>query len=132
MKPTTVIFCKGERVKMIERRKNQRFKLQNGNFVIHAKNIGKIEDISLGGFRCSCINEDYVPESTGTIEIRCQGHQAPALSDVNIRILKSERSAGESIFNVFVRKCHIAFEKLSEEQNEKLINFISTTATRLA
>ncbi len=117
---------------MLERRKYQRFKLQDGHFVIHSKNIGTIENISLGGFCCSCIHEDFVPEATGTIDIFRKHPSPSALSKFNIRILQSERTPGESIFNVFMRKCHIVFENLTEEQNENLLNFISGYATKMA
>jgi hypothetical protein len=56
---------------MLERRKSQRFKLDTGQFIIHSRNVGKIEDIGMGGLCCSCINEEFDPASKDKIDIRC-------------------------------------------------------------
>ncbi|MFZ5764922.1 MAG: PilZ domain-containing protein [Thermodesulfobacteriota bacterium] len=116
---------------MNDRRKDQRFKLANGHFVVHSGNIGKIENISMGGLLCSCINDEHTPHPTGTLEIRCLEKQT-SLCELNIRILRSDIFPGESIFNVFVRKCHILFEEMSEEQHTRLIDFISSHAAQLS
>lgn len=116
---------------MTERRKNQRFKLRNGQFILHSRKIGKIENISLGGLCCSCVNDDFIPSPEGSIEIRCL-RQSALISDLDVRIVQSEITSGESLFNVFVRKCHIVFKSLTEEQNRNLLNFISTHAASLA
>jgi hypothetical protein len=108
---------------MLERRKSQRFKVGNGHFIIHSKNVGKIEDISMGGLCCSCINEDLDPASEDTIDIRCLKNNM-YLEKMGIDILETEITSGASIFNVFTRICHLRFQKLTGDQLHQLNNFI--------
>ncbi|RJX26019.1 MAG: PilZ domain-containing protein [Desulfurivibrio sp.] len=112
---------------MLERRKSQRFKVDNGHFIIHSRNVGKIEDISLGGLCCSCINEDFDPASEDKIDIRCLKNNI-FLENLGINILETETTSGASIFNVFTRICHLKFEQLSESQMHQLNNFIVQNA----
>ncbi|MBU4264093.1 MAG: PilZ domain-containing protein [Proteobacteria bacterium] len=108
---------------MLERRKSQRFKVGNGHFIIHSKNVGKIEDISMGGLCCSCINEDLDPASEDKIDIRCLKNNM-YLEKMGINILETEITSGASIFNVFTRICHLKFQKLTDDQRHQLNNFI--------
>lgn len=112
---------------MLERRKSQRFKVGNGHFIIHSRNVGKIEDISLGGICCSCINEEFDPASENKIDIRCPKNNM-YLEKLGINILETEITSGASIFNVFTRICHLKFQKLTEEQIHQLNNFILRNA----
>jgi hypothetical protein len=114
---------------MNERRKSQRFKLKNdNNFVIHARCIGKIEDISLGGLCCTCINEDLDPASDNKIEIRCP-HAFIYLANIGIDILGTKATNGASIFNLFTRTCHIKFQELKDDQTQMLHSLILSNAT---
>lgn len=108
---------------MLERRKSQRFKVENGHFIIHSRNVGKIEDISMGGLCCSCINEDFDPASEDKIDIRCLKNNV-FLENMGIDILETEITNGASIFNVFTRICHLKFQKLTEYQIHQLNKFI--------
>ena len=112
---------------MLEKRKSPRFKLGNGNFIIHSRNVGKIDDISMGGLRCSCINEEFDPASGDKINIRCLKKNM-YLENLGINILKTEITSGASIFNVFTRICHLKFRKLTDEQFDQLNNFILQNA----
>jgi len=113
---------------MLERRKSQRFKVGNGHFIIHSRNVGKIEDISMGGLCCSCINEEFDPASGDKIDIRCLKNSA-YLENLGINILETETTSGASIFNVFTRICHLQFQKLTDDQIQQLSNFIVRNAS---
>jgi len=112
---------------MLERRKSQRFKVGNGHFIIHSRNVGKIEDISMGGLCCSCINEEFDPASGDKIDIRCLKNSS-YLASLSINILETETTSGASIFNVFTRICHLKFQKLTDDQIQQLNNFILQNA----
>jgi hypothetical protein len=113
---------------MVERRKSQRFKLHNDNFVIHARSIGKIEDISLGGLCCTCINDDLDPASDSRIDIRCP-HALLYVPDIGIEIMETAVSGGASIFNVFTRTCHIKFQELTDDQLQQVHSLILHNVT---
>ena len=113
---------------MIERRASQRFKMNDDNFVIHARNVGKIEDISLGGLCCTCINVDLDPAADDKIEIRCPNTRIH-LPDIGIQILETAVTGGASIFNVFTRKCHIKFQKLTGDQLQLVHSLIMHNVT---
>ncbi|MBI5557660.1 MAG: PilZ domain-containing protein [Deltaproteobacteria bacterium] len=113
---------------MTERRKDQRFKLtDDGHFIVHARNIGKIENISLGGLCCSCVNDIFDPHSDNTIDIRCKKDHLH-LQKLGINILATEITAGKSFFNVFTRTCHLKFQEISAGQLQQLHYFIARNA----
>ena len=113
---------------MIERRTSQRFKLNDDNFVIHARNVGKIEDISLGGLCCTCINVDLDPAADDKIEIRCP-HARIHLANIGMQIRETTVTGGASIFNVFTRRCHIKFQGLTGDQLQLVHSLIMHNVT---
>ena len=112
---------------MDERRKEKRYKLKDGNLVVHWTTVGNIENISRGGLCCSCINDEFSPDSYNKIDIRCPRKNF-FLQDLGIKIVDKVVSSGESVFAVFTRKCHLQFEELSDEQMVLLDNFIENNA----
>lgn len=109
---------------MIERRKHQRYTIDSGPVVVHSDNIGTIENISRGGMCCTCINDEFDPESHNSVDILCSGYFC--MRNLGINILKKEMTTGESVFTLFTRKCHIEFANMTEIQLAQLNDFIMT------
>lgn len=115
----------------MERRENQRFKIKDGAFIVHFKNIGVINNISLGGVCCSCMNNDFVPSSYNSIDIRCEKNQY-YIQNFDIEILATKITQISQTPEVFMRQCHIQFKNLSYDKKAELIDFISSNNASFA
>ncbi len=115
----------------MERRKNQRFRIRDGAFVVHFKNIGVIKNISLGGICCNCINNAFDPQSYNSVDIRCE-HNQNYIQNFDIKILSTKLSQISQNPEVFMRQCRIEFTNLSHAQKVELIDFISTNNAAFA
>lgn len=109
---------------MVEQRKKKRFTLKNNPLVIHSYKIGNIKNISLEGLCCSCLNDQFEPHSQNSIDIRCH-RSSFHLQNIEIKIIQTEVEHSPLFSEFYMRKCHILFEKLTNEEIEKLAQFIA-------
>lgn len=112
---------------MRERRNSNRYKIKKDSFIVHFRNTGNIENISLGGVLCSCINSEFDPKSFTKIDIRCKKN-CFYLSNLGIQILKTKITEEKSSPHLFIRRCHLKFDNLTDIDIVRLSDFISAYA----
>lgn len=109
---------------MYDRRKHQRFKLDDSCFIHHASIVGTIIDISMGGFACMCLDQNECTCNVpAEIDIYCSEHDLWA-QGITIRVLGSKTRPGEFIPEFGVRTCRLRFEQLNENQLTAIENII--------
>jgi len=110
-----------------ERRRHQRFKTREGVAALHAGNIGKVNNISLGGISCSCSFVDSPACGKNSHLDIFFGPSADTihLQNLPIRIVDSDMNLGTSPICLFSRNCRIQFGELTDSQLEHLGEFIS-------
>ena len=118
---------------MIERRKFNRFKIQEGAFVevkINGSKIGELIDISEGGLSFSYIDIGTRPEKSFDVDLyfqekdfRLENLPAKTISDISIK----------SPFALTKTRRHgVQFADLNENQTAGLKDYIENYATGLA
>lgn len=109
---------------MAERRKHQRYSINQKCLVRHAANVGILMDLSLGGLSCQCVNfEERSPSPCWEIDLLCLGNST-WVKALNLEVVSSEESPGEFMASLNIRKCRARFAPLREEQTELLDDLI--------
>lgn len=115
---------------MTERRQSHRYQLLNEPLAVHFNKIGQIENMSVGGLCCSCINDEFDPASHNKIDIRCQ-KVSFCLQNIGIKVLETKVRHGKSFSEIFMRRCHVKFEDLSDEEIKQLEDFITANGVKV-
>ena len=109
---------------MIERRGCERFTVHDEVFVQCAQGTGKITDISMTGFLCSCDNQSgCFPAS---FDIFCPGSNI-CLDDVPYTIIETKGVENQLKFR---KLCRVQFDPLSYQKNLKLQSVIERHTLR--
>lgn len=109
---------------MDERRKNQRFQLQNTCVLNHSKTVGTIIDISMGGLSCSCLDQGECSKGLSTkVNIYCRKKDIRA-ENITMKVLSTETVKGEFLEDLGLRRCRARFQQLDEEQARQLTEII--------
>jgi NAD-dependent DNA ligase len=109
---------------MEERRKHQRFRLQDSCFVNHSDVVGTILDISMGGLSCTCLDQRFCEkDSLQQVDIYCR-KRGMWVEELKIKILESETVPGMFDDEFGVRKCRTQFVELAEAQAGQLEDLI--------
>lgn len=110
-----------------ERRRHPRYKAKFGVAALHEGNIGKVNNISLGGISCSCSFIDSPAcNSNSHMDIFFgPGANTVHLQNLPIRIVNSDMNLGTSPLCLFSRNCRIQFGELTDNQLDHLKKFIS-------
>ncbi len=111
----------------VERRKHPRYKTKEGAVALHAGNVGRINNISLGGVSCSCTFVDSTACDKNThLDIFFSHSDNPIhLQDIPVSIASAEMSLGSVFSCLFSRRCGIQFGELTESQEDLLKEFIA-------
>ncbi len=109
---------------MIERRKNPRYKINNNPFVVHLNSIGKIENLSMDGMCCTCMDDaDSDSCMYKKIDILCSKENF-FLQNLGITVIKTKVEDRGKTIPLFMRECHLQFNSLTDEDNHRLSCFI--------
>jgi hypothetical protein len=117
---------------MAERRKYQRYELEEKCLLRKETAVGTIIDLSLGGLSCSCCSpdsDDCSNRCCKNIDIFCTENKVWVL-DLTMDIIDSEKTPGQFLDNFWIRKCRARFNNLRKEQATQLENLILTVAKR--
>ena len=109
---------------MDERRKDKRMPINREHFVVHGNNIGRIDDMGMGGFRCQCIAKSDAPATTSAdceisfsdLEIR--------LHDMPIDTVWETISFDSPFSSVLMKNCGLRFGELTSSQETQLKQLI--------
>jgi hypothetical protein len=109
---------------MDDRRKHQRFKLDDACIINHEKTVGTIIDISVGGLSCSCLDQGICSKGLSTqVDIYCKKGDLRA-EGINIKVVDTEMVLGQFMQDVGLRKCRARFRQLDEFQQTQLTGII--------
>lgn len=109
---------------MDERRRHQRFQLNNSCIINHSRSVGTIIDISMGGLSCTCLDQGECSKGlSARIDIYCRKQDIRA-EDISMRVLSTEKITGKFIKNLGLRKCRAKFIQLDDSQQGQLSNII--------
>jgi len=109
---------------MEERRKHQRFKLQNSCFINHSDVVGTIVDISMGGMSCTCLDKNRCHQKPlQQVDIYCRS-EGKWVEELKVQILASDTLPGMIDEEFGVRKCRMQFVQLAQAQAGQLEELI--------
>lgn len=109
---------------MDERRKYQRFRLEEACIIDHDNTVGTVVDISMGGLSCFCLDQGVCGHGLSTrVNIYCKKYDLCA-EDVTIKILATGIMPGEFMKDLGLRRCHVQFLQLDASQQAQLGNII--------
>lgn len=109
---------------MDDRRKHQRFKLDNACIINHEKKVGTIIDISVGGLSCMCLDQGICSKGFSTqVDIYCKKGDLRA-EDINIKVVDTEMVPGEFMEILGTRRCRARFSQLDDFQQTQLTEII--------
>ena len=109
---------------MDDRRKYQRFKLDDACIISHQKTVGTVLDISQGGLSCICIDQGECRKGVSAqVNIYCKKHDLCA-EDIQMKVLDTGIMPGEFMRDLGLRKCRARFLELDEPQQAQLNNII--------
>lgn len=101
---------------MNEKRTSLRVEPVDDCYVVHARLIGSIKNISMDGLYCSCFQEcDCEVEEHKKIDILC-GQGNFIVRDVPIKIIEIQTIDGKFLQNFHLKKCRMQFSELHPEQ----------------
>ena len=113
---------------MKDRRKHQRYKLDEACIINHNKTVGTIIDISLGGLSCGCLYKNNCREDCLTgVNIYCKMFNIQA-ENITMKVLGSEVIPGKFSEDIRFKICRGEFHRLDEAQELQLTNLITRTS----
>jgi hypothetical protein len=114
---------------MNDRRKSQRYLLEQSCFLTYANSAGTILDICMGGLSCMCLEENKCSKDFRDREIDIFCKTAKMLvQDLPIKVLESTVVSGNSYMEVNCRKCRVQFGQLEHYQKTHLEEMIASYA----
>ena len=102
-----------------ERRLYKRYMAKNNFFVVHSGNIGKIRNISMGGFNCSCLFNPYLPEGKTKFDLFCLNDQL-LLKNIPFKKIFTKLDYETTFSMLLTRECGVELSKLSTSEKSKL------------
>lgn len=102
-----------------ERRIHKRYEANDYLFVVHSGNIGKIKNISMGGLKCSCVYNPYLPEDSNEFDICCMPDHI-YLKKIQFRKVYTGLKHLPTSSMLLTRECGIQLLYLNTSQKSKL------------
>ena len=113
---------------MEDQRKYQRFGLDGTCIIQHAKKVGTVINVSMGGLYCKCFGKGNChTERSFDVNIYCRKHELCA-EDITMQVLDSEVLPGLFAEDLGARQCRVKFEQLENLQQNELSTFIVRTS----
>jgi len=113
----------------MERRQHSRFPVHQDHFVIHEPNIGRLNDLSLGGFNCQCIAETSKPQARPCCELSFTELDL-RLRDLPIKAVWEDVSLDSPFSCLMMKHCGVRFGELSSSQETQLRQLIDRLESR--
>ncbi|MCF8057229.1 MAG: PilZ domain-containing protein [Desulfocapsa sp.] len=111
---------------MHDRRKHQRFLLEQSCFLTSAASVGTILDLCMGGLlSCMCLEDNRCSNDSQQreVDIFCKTAKLSA-QGLPIKVLDSNTVSGEFDMGLSCRKCRVQFEHLELNQKAHLEEII--------
>lgn len=107
-----------------ERRKYERYSLEDACIINHNTTVGTIINISMGGLSCGCLDLGNCRVNIATlINIYCKMFNIQA-ENLYMKVLGSEVFPGQFSKNIRFRVCRGKFCRLDNPQQQQLTNIL--------